>query len=142
MAEEKANHFATCIGPSWIGVTTQGTAPRPSMASSVYLPPLEYRAPPCINVEGSGVGMSSGYPTAMHVRLHARNNIRLCDDVIAVARMHGGVAIAVEHDGRDNPFASLDHRDTGGALSHRREGGGKVAGDPASEAGVHTHCRI
>jgi hypothetical protein len=74
MAEEKANHFATCIGSSWIGVTTQGTAPRPSMAGSVDVPLFEDHLPPCIVVEGSGVGMSSGYLTAMRLRSHARSN--------------------------------------------------------------------
>jgi hypothetical protein len=40
----------------------------------VDVPLFEDHLPPCIGVEGSGVGMSSGYLTAMRLRSHARSN--------------------------------------------------------------------
>jgi hypothetical protein len=58
MVEEKANHLAACIWPSWIGVATQGTATRPSMAGSVDVPLLEDRPSLRVVVDGPRVSES------------------------------------------------------------------------------------
>src|SRR6266498_5173488 len=137
--QEEAQHLARGVRPLRIGVSARGAATRPCVAGSVDVPLLEDCPPARVGVDGAGVGMSSRYPTMMHVCLQARSNFRLRDDVIAVAWMDRGVLIPMEHDGGNNRSASFSHRHAAGALAHGGECGRKIARDAAGEAGMHTH---
>jgi hypothetical protein len=46
--------------------------------------------------------MSSGYPAAVNSLLQVRGSLRLRDDIIAVARMHRHISIAMKYNGGDN----------------------------------------
>jgi hypothetical protein len=65
------------------------------------LPVLKDCAAARVGMDRASIGMSSGDATAMHRLSQIRASHRPRDDVISVARIHGGVAIAVKHDGRD-----------------------------------------
>src|SRR6266849_9187467 len=142
MVEEKANHLAGCIGPSWIGEGTRGAATGPSMAGSVDVPLLEDRPSFRVVVDGAGVGESSRCLAAAHLRVQPLSDLRVRDHLITVTGMNYGVLIAMEHDGRDNRRAFFTHRDVRAALAHGGERRRKIACYPAREAGVHSNCGV
>src|SRR5260221_10394320 len=92
--------------------------------------------------------MSPGYLTAMHFLL------QLCDpllrnEMVAVARMHYGVLIAMKNDGRDSRPVSQNRRHVGGsgrscqlALPHGGECRGDVVCGPASQTRMHADRRL
>src|SRR6185312_6966437 len=55
---------------------------------------------PGIAMDGAGVGMPSGNPTSMHLRIRTPPADGLPDNSIAIVRMHRSVAIAVKDDRR------------------------------------------
>jgi hypothetical protein len=57
--------------------------------------------------------MSPGYLTAMHFLLQLRDPV-LRNEMIAVARMHYGVLIAMKNDGRDSRPVSQNRRHVAG----------------------------
>ena len=67
-----------------------------------------------VRMDRSGIGMSSGDPAAMHRFLQVCDLHRPRDDMIAVARMHRSVAIAVKNDGRDRLPISENRRNMAG----------------------------
>jgi len=72
------------------------------------IPVLKYSAPGCVGKDRTGVGMPSGYPPSMHFLLRARHSHSLPENVVAVARMHRHVAIAMKNNGRDSrPFGQI-----------------------------------
>ena len=75
---------------------------------------LKDRAAARVRVDRSGISMSSGNPTAMHRFSRVCDLHRPRDDMIAVARMHRGVAIAVKNDGRDRLPISENRRNIAG----------------------------
>src|SRR6202030_722535 len=96
---------------------------------------LEDRPSAGVDMDRSRIGMSSRYPTALHLLLRARGSHGLRDDVIAVAGMHRGVAIAVKDDGRDGRAVTRSGQNNAGprrgrqlTLLHGEERGGKVVG--------------
>ena len=100
MIEEEAQHFPRRVRPLRIGVGAGGTASRPGVAGTVDIPVLgDRRARP----RRSG---SCGYRHARRVLVPRCtfvfvSSLRgLLDNSVAVVRMHGGVAIAMENDGR------------------------------------------
>src|SRR6266851_4733227 len=118
--DEESEHLPRGVGPPRIGVGAGGTAARPGMAGSVDDPLLEDRPPARIDMDRAAVGVPAGHPTVLHCCLHIRGHgvPRLRDDLIAVARVHRGILIAMEHDRRDVAAVSLSTR--GVAVSAHR----------------------
>src|SRR5258707_7485361 len=82
--EEEAQHLPRGVRPSRIGVGASGPASRPGVSGTMDLPVLK-DCPPAVGMDCAGIGMSSGYPPAMHVLLQVRSPL-LRNDMIAVAR--------------------------------------------------------
>src|SRR5712675_3680663 len=97
MLEEETKHFPRCVGSSRISVGARRAASRPCVSSSVDVPVLQDSAPTGVGMDRAGIGMSSGYPPAMHLLLRARGSRRLLKNLIAVVWMHRNVAIAVKN---------------------------------------------
>ena len=140
MFEEEAEHLARGVGPPWIGVGAGGAAARPGMARSVDDPPLENRHPARVGVEDPAVGVPAGNLAALHSRRQADDlgRGRLRDDLFAVAGMHRGVLVAVEHDRRnDSPGLPRAIRTAPGSDRAPAHGGKcrwQVAGSAAGKA--------
>src|SRR5437588_12511648 len=99
MLEEETEHFPRCVRSSRISVGARGASARPCMSSSVDVPVLKDSAPARIDMGRAGIGMSSRYPSAMHLLLRAPRSGRLFKNLIAVDRMHRIVAVAVKNNG-------------------------------------------
>ncbi len=98
--EEEAQHLPRGVRPSRIGVGASGTASRPSVAGSMDVPVLKDCPPARVGMDSAGICMSSRCPTAIYFLLQLRSPL-LCNDMIAVARMHCVVLIPMKNDGRD-----------------------------------------
>src|SRR5260370_42065414 len=83
-------------------------------------PVLKVYQPARVGMDRAGIGMSSGDATAMHRLSRVRGSHRSRDDMIAVARMHRGVLIAVKNDGRDSLPVSENRRSVAGPQSIRQ----------------------
>ena len=112
--EEEAQHLPRGVRSSRIGVGADRAASRPCVCGSMDFPVLKDCAPARVGMDRAGVGMSSGDPTAMHRLSQVRDSHRPRDDVIAVARMHRGVEIAVKNDGWDRLLISENRRNVAG----------------------------
>src|SRR5258707_9385353 len=142
--DEESEHLPRGVGPPRIGVGAGGTAARPGMAGSVDDPLLEDRPPARIDMDRAAVGVPAGHPTVLHCCLHIRGHgvPRLRDDLIAVARVHRGLLIAMEHDRRDVAAVSLSTRGVAVsahrhcAVPHGGERRREVARCTADEAGM------
>src|SRR5271169_5706252 len=99
--EEEAQHLPRCVRSSRIGVGASGASSRPGVSGTMDLPVLKDCPPASVGMDCAGIGMSSGYPTAMHILLQVRSPI-LRNNMIAVARMHCVVSIPMKNDGRDS----------------------------------------
>ena len=109
--EEEAQHFPRGVRSSRIGEGAGRAAPRPRVCGSVDFPVLKDCAAARVGMNRSGIGMSSGDPTAMHRLSRVCGSHRPRDDMIAVARMHRGVAIAVSGpSGVGNQVSISSHR--------------------------------
>src|SRR5580700_5563243 len=143
MLKEETQHFPRCVRSSRIGVGARRAASRPSVSSSVDVPVLEDSAPTRVGMDRAGIGVPSGYPSAMHLLLRARRSDGLLKNLIAVVRMHRRVAIAVKNNGRDSWPVTRNYPVIGPAtLSHGDKRRGKINGGPAGEAGMYTDCRV
>src|SRR5690242_12226911 len=121
MLKEEAEHLLRSIGPTWIGVRARSTPTRPRMAGSMDHPLFEHRLSARIGVQGAAVGMPTGHLTTLHLALQVRNPPRLRDDLIAVARVHRRVMVAVKYNGRDDrPGFSFVRHDAAGEVERRR----------------------
>src|SRR5216684_1267985 len=145
--EEEAQHLPRGVWPPRIGVGASSTASRPSVSGSMDLPLFKDFPAARVGMDSASIGMSSGYATAMHFLLQVRGPLRLRDDMIAVARMHGGVPIPMKDDGRDSRTEPRNRRNVAElgravALLHRNERRREVLGGPAGEAGMHADRRI
>src|SRR5260370_24016875 len=90
--------------------------------------------------------MSPGYLTAMHFLLQLRDPL-LRNEMVAVARMHYGVLIAMKNDGRNSRPVSQNRRHVGGfgcscqlALPPGRERRGGFRGGPTDATRICTPC--
>src|SRR5579862_8561933 len=101
MLQEEAQHLPRGIGPARIGVGTGGAASRPCVTGTVDLPLLEDGAPARVDMQRAGIGVSARNRSTMHLDLRTRRSLGLGNDMIAVARMHRGIGIAMEDDGRN-----------------------------------------
>ena len=101
LLEEEAQHLSRCVRPSRIGVGADGASSRPGVSGTMDLPVLKDCPPARVGMDCAGIGVSSGYPTAMHISLQVRSPV-LRNDMIAVARMHYVVSIPMKNDGRDS----------------------------------------
>ena len=104
MFEKEAEHLGGGVRSAGIGVRAGGAAARPGMAGAVNDPLLEYRLSARIPMEGTAVGAPAGRLPALDRRCQSAERLSdLGDDLIAVARVHRGIPIAMEHDRRDDP---------------------------------------
>src|SRR6478672_587923 len=99
MLEEETQHFPRPVRPSWIGVGAGGTAARPRVAAAMNVPVFGDRPPAAVGKDGAGIGMPAGQPSAKDLRCTRRFG-GLLKNSVAVVRVHCGVAIAMENDGR------------------------------------------
>src|SRR5262245_15456954 len=102
MLEEKPHHFPCCVRSSPVSIGAHRASPRPCVSSSVDSPVLEDVAPTGVTVDGASIGVTSCHLPAMHVSFCALCFEGLLDNLIAVAWVHGAVAIAVKNNGRDS----------------------------------------
>lgn len=72
MLEEEAQHLPRGVRPSRIGVGAGGAASRPSVSRAMDIPLFKDCPPARVAMDRAGIGMSSGYPTAMHLPLQIR----------------------------------------------------------------------
>src|SRR5882724_130539 len=100
MLEKETQHFPRRVRASWVRVGAGGAASRPGMAGTVNAPMLGDRLSPGVGKDGAGVGMSVGHPSTKHLRCGTSRVGGLLKNSVAVVRMHRGVAIAMENDGR------------------------------------------
>ncbi len=144
--EEEPEHLPRGIGPLRIGVGPGGAAARPGMSGPVDDPVLEDRLSARVGVEPAAISMPTGYPTLLHrlpeVRHRSCSGLR--HDPIAVARVHRGIPIPMEHDRRNNPSRYLSTprvagsaRGDGLTVLHCGECRGKIARGSPGEAGMH-----
>ena len=99
MREEEAQHFPRRVRSSRIGVGAGGTASRPCVAGTVNAPMFGNCPPARVGKDGTGIGMPAGHPSAKDLRCTRRFG-GLLKNSVAVVRVHRGVAIAMENDGR------------------------------------------
>src|SRR5271156_711368 len=147
--EEETQHLPRGVRSSGIGVGAGGAAPRPCVCGSMDFPVLKDCAPARVDVNRAGIGMSSGDLTMMHRLSRVHGSYRPRDDMIAVAGMHRGVAIAVKNDGWDRLPVSEIRQNVAGpqsirqvTLPHSDERRRKIVGGSACEARMHADCRI
>ena len=140
MREEEAQHFPRRVRSSRIGVGAGGTASRPCVAGTVNAPMLGNCLPARVGKDGTGISMPAGHPSAKDLRCTRRFG-GLLENSVAVVRVHRGVAIAMENDGRHgrsglcNCFGSA-------TLPHGGERRGEVAGGAADEARMNADGRV
>src|SRR5205823_3397635 len=113
MLEEEAQHLLRGVRPSRIGVGASGASSRPGMSGTMDFPVLKDCAPARVGMDCAGIGMSSWYPTAMHVLLQICSPL-LRNDMIPVARMHCVVSISMKNNGRDSRPLPQDRRNAAG----------------------------
>src|SRR5271156_1668056 len=133
MIEEETQHFSARVRPLRIGVRTGGTASRPGVAGTVNVPMLGDRPAARADNDRAGIGMAVAYSTAKYLR---RRTLRFggpLHNSVAVLRVHRGVAIAVENDGRHLRSGFPGCLVTA-SLVHGDERRGKIAGGAAGEA--------
>jgi hypothetical protein len=107
--EEEPQHLPRGVRPSRIGIGASGAAARPGVSGTMDLPVLKDCPPARVGMDGAGIGMSSGYPTATHGPSQVRSPL-LRNNTIAVARMHCVVSIPMKNDGRDSRPVLQDRR--------------------------------
>ncbi len=114
MAVEKAEHLLRGIGPFGVSIRAARTPARPSVAGAVHQPVFHDGLPARVVVGGARIGMAVRDLASLHA--HARSGAALgrCsppgmrrrtlgDHLVAIARMHRRIPVAVEHDGGGAP---------------------------------------
>src|SRR3954453_13497862 len=100
LLQEEPEHLAAGIRPARVGVGAGRAPTGPGVAGSVKHPLLEDRTSALVSLDGASVGGPALRLPAVHGWAEIRSCLRLSDDLIAVNRAHGRVAIAVKDDGR------------------------------------------
>ena len=108
MVVEKAEHLLRGIGPFGIGIRAAGTSSRPSVSGAVHQPVFHDGLSARVVVGGARIGMAMRDLALLHA--HARSGAALgrCsppgmrrrtlgDHLVAIARMHRRIPVAVEH---------------------------------------------
>lgn len=109
MLEEETQHLPGRVRPAGIGVGPGRTASRPGMAGPVDAPVLGRAQATFIGEDGAGIRMSLRYSPAKSFRPRACCSFaRPTENQFSIARMHGGIAIAMEDDGGNRGASSPD----------------------------------
>src|SRR3954467_20925 len=98
MLEKEAQHLPGRVRPARIGVGPGRTASRPGMAGPVNAPVLGRAQATFIGEDGAGICVPLRYSPAKNFRPQARIFARATENPVSIARMHRGVAIAMEDD--------------------------------------------
>src|SRR5689334_8769492 len=101
MLEEEAQHLARGVGTARVGEGAAGTAARPGVPGAVDDPLLEDDLAIGRRMERAAPGAAAGRAPLLHRYFERRRRRRLRDHRVAVGRVDGGVAIAVEDDRRN-----------------------------------------
>src|SRR3954453_5233638 len=137
LLQEERQHLAAGVRPARIGVGA-GLAPTgPGVAGSVKHPLLEDRTSARVSLDGAGVRGPTLRLPAVHGWAEIRPCLRLSDDLIAINRAHGRVAIAVEYDRGDRTPRPVARYASCPTLPHGGKRGGKVLGRTAGQARMH-----
>src|SRR6185437_12619118 len=102
---------------------------------------LEDRSSSGIGKDRAGIGMPVGHPSTNNLRCRTCRVGGLLENSLAVVRMHRGVAVAMENDGRHGRSA-IRNRFGPASLPHGDERGGKIAGGPAGETRMNANGRV
>src|SRR4051794_23563359 len=108
------------------------------MTGSMENPLLEDGTPTLALLNRTGVGGPTLRVPAAHGWAQIRSCLRLGNDLVAVDRAHGGVAVTMKHDrGHRAPRAVERCACRGPALPHGGECGREVLGDTAGQTRMH-----
>ena len=98
--KKETQHFLRGVRPPWIRVGAGRAASGPSVADTVNIPVLQDLTI-AVGVRRAGIAMPAGYLPAMYLLLRRGRSDGLFNSLGTVVGMHGGVAVAVENNGRD-----------------------------------------
>ena len=118
MVVEKAEHLLRGIGPFGISIRAAATPARPSVAGAVHQPVFHDGLPARIVAGGARIGMAvrdlaplhAHAPSGAALGRFSPSDMRrrtLGDHVVAVARMHRRIPVAVKHDGGNGRAGSV-----------------------------------
>jgi hypothetical protein len=118
MVVEKAEHLLRGIGPFGIAKRAARTPARPSVAGAMHQPMFYDGLTVRVKVDGTRIGMAVWDLAPLNA--HARSGAALgwCspsgmrrrtlgNHLVAIARMHRRIPVAVEHDGGDGRARSV-----------------------------------
>ena len=98
---EKAQHFARGVGAAGLGIGARRAAAGPGMAGAMKHPLLQHRTTALIRLDASDIADTAGRLAPADGEAEVRRRLCLGNDLIAIDRIDGGVAIAMEDDGRN-----------------------------------------
>ena len=141
-AGKTASSRETRIGTAWLGVRSCSAAAGPCVAGSMQNPLLQNRSPILVHLHCAGI-TNSARSLAGRDGCWIRRSLRLGDDVIAVHRVDGVIAVSVKYNGRNGAFDPAGcSRKIRPALPHSCECRGNVAGGATRQSRVDTDGRI
>ena len=109
------------------------------MARSVQDPVLRHRTSAAVGPDGAGVADPAGGGAAPGRGAGLGGGFGLGHYLVAIDRVHGRIAVAMEHDGRNEKAEPVRRRRP--PLAHCRKGRGDVARLPRADAAVRSRIR-
>ena len=88
------------------------------MAGSMQNPLLQNRSPILVRLHRAGITNSARRLAGPDGCSEMRSSLRLGDDLIAVHRIDSGVAVSVEHNGRNSASRAVNSRTIGLAVCY------------------------
>jgi hypothetical protein len=134
VAFSRSGHTATGEFGDATVIRKFGDVPDDLMGGPVDAPLLGHVQATSIGEDGAGICVPLRYLPAKNLRPQARIFARPSENPVSVARMHRGVTIAMEDDGRHRGASPPDR--SSAAPLHSGQCRRKVAGRPVSQAGV------
>lgn len=137
--EEEPQHFSARIGAPRVGVRPTRAATRPRVRRAVDHPVLAGRAPRVVDEHRArGRPAPRGVVDAVLPRRHARDGL---GHRVAVAVVHGGVGVSVEHDARHAKAWGSTLEACGRPALHRAQRRRQVARHTGRQPRVHADRR-
>ena len=141
MLEKETQHFPRCIRTLSVRIGSRRAASGPGVAGAVDIPVLQHLSF-AVRVSRAGIPMPSRNLPAMHLLSRPSRSEGIFDSVGAVARMHGGVAVAMKNNGRDHVAARHMLTTALPPLSHGGERRRYIGGGAVGEAGMDPDRRV
>ena len=124
MLEEEAQHFSARIRPAGVGVRALGAAARPCVRRPCTVQCSATTRPSAASrCDAARRGARAVAVATCWISTVTRVPDAGCDDLFAIARMHGRVGVAMEDDGR---HAAGSTAGEGTAALHRHQRSGQV----------------